>query len=227
LLRHLSCHFRPNEITAIIGPSGSGKSTLAALLLGLVQADRGQILIDGTDLNAIDLAYWRSRIGYVEPEPWLIPGSLSDNVLLGKANASQKAVRSALWTAAADDFSERLPQGLETPVEEEGVALSGGQRQRVALARALLRDAPVLIFDEPTAALDNDTEASVLKRLAPCLRTKTTIIITHRRAVVEAADQVLMLYQGHVKSLARSTADFDEAWRSMATWSKTPTGEEM
>jgi thiol reductant ABC exporter CydD subunit len=187
----------PGRVTAVVAPSGAGKTTLLHLLAGLLQPDSGIVSV-GTGAGAVDLAdadpaTWRALTGYLGQHPWLVAGSVADNLRLGNPAATEPAMSAALVLAAAEDVVAGLPGGLSAAVGEGGARLSAGQRQRLALARALLRDAPLLLLDEPTSALDNHTERRVLAGLARHAVGRTVVIASHRPAVLDIADEVIDL----------------------------------
>ena len=179
-----------------MGPSGAGKSTLARLLLGLLTPDEGEVQVDGVPLAALDPDAWRARVAYVPERPYLLPGTVADNVRLGRPGATLAEVRRALARAHALDLVARLPQGLDTVLGEDGARLSGGERLRVALARAFVKDAPVLVLDEPTSQLDEHTEAEVVAALHDLAAGRTVVTITHRDAPLALHDRVVALDEG-------------------------------
>jgi len=184
---------RPGEVVAIVGPSGSGKSTLVGVLLGLVRPTRGRVLVGGVDLAELDPDAWRARVAWVPQRPYLFAASIADNVRLGRPDADDHAVRAAVQAAGLEDVVARVPGGLSGRIGERGVGLSAGERQRVALARAFLRDAPLVVLDEPTANLDGATEAEVLAAVRRLAVGRTVILVAHRPALVELADRVVPL----------------------------------
>ena len=184
--------------TAIVGESGAGKSTLARLLLRFVDPDAGRITVGGEALADIDVHAWRGRIAYVPQSPHLFHGTVAENIRLARPDATLDEVAAAARAAGATAFIEDLPNGLDTPIGEDGVRLSGGQRQRIAVARAFLRDADLVVLDEPTAHLDPDAEASVAEAVDRLGRGRTVVVISHRLALVEGADVVIELDHGRV-----------------------------
>ncbi|MFG2946649.1 thiol reductant ABC exporter subunit CydD [Streptomyces adustus] len=181
------------ETVALVGPSGAGKSTLLHALLGFVDPAEGRILIGGADLAGLDLAQWRSRIAWVPQRPHLYAGTIAENVRLARPEADDEAVRRALRDAGALDFVDALPAGTGTVLGEDGAGLSAGQRQRLALARAFLADRPVLLLDEPTAALDGATEAEVVEAVRRLAVGRTVLLVVHRPALLAVADRVVRL----------------------------------
>jgi len=188
----------PGETVALVGPSGAGKSTVLALLLGFVRPDSGRVLVDWADLAEFDPDVWRSRIAWVPQRPYLFAGTVADNIRLGRPDASEEEVRAAAEAAGALGFVEALPQGLDTRLGEQGAGLSSGQRQRIALARAFLRDAPLLLMDEPTSNLDAESEAAVVDAVRRLAEGRTVVLVAHRPALVALADRVVRLEPAEV-----------------------------
>ena len=189
---------RPGEKLAIVGPSGAGKTTVFQLLLRFYDPAQGRITLDGVDLRDADPADLRARIGLVPQEPVIFSGDAWENIRYGKPEASDEEVRNAARAAAALEFLERLPEGLDTFLGERGVRLSGGQRQRVAIARAILRDPAVLLLDEATSALDAESERAVQQALDRLMAGRTTLVIAHRLATVLKADRIVVIDQGRI-----------------------------
>ncbi|MGW0028471.1 thiol reductant ABC exporter subunit CydD [Streptomyces sp. NPDC003314] len=184
----------PGETVALVGPSGSGKSTLLDVVLGFTAPEPGgTVRVGGEDLAGLDLEAWRSRIAWVPQRPYLFAGTIAENVRLARPDASDEAVREALRDAGADGFVAELPGGLDTPLGEDGAGLSAGQRQRLALARAFLADRPLLLLDEPTAALDGETEAGVVDAVRRLAADRTVLLVVHRPALLAVADRVVSL----------------------------------
>lgn len=197
-LSGLSFTAKPGTVTAIVGRSGSGKSTLIRLLPRLYEPSAGHIRLDGTDIGDITLASLRRQIALVSQQVMLFDDTVLANVRFGRPDADDEAVRRALASANAEEFVSQLPEGVHTRIGERGNRLSGGQKQRLAIARAILKDAPILILDEATAALDNESERLVQDALSHLIPDRTTLIIAHRLSTVEHADQVLVLDEGRL-----------------------------
>jgi thiol reductant ABC exporter CydD subunit len=192
-LESFSLTVHPGETVALVGPSGSGKSTVLALLLGFVRPTTGRVLADWVDVAEFDPDVWRSRIAWVPQRPYLFAGTVADNIRLGRPDATDDEVRRAAEAANALEFVEALPRGFATRLGERGAGLSAGQRQRIALARAFLRDAPLLLLDEPTSNLDQDSEAAVIEAVARLAAGRTVLLVAHRPALVALADRVVRL----------------------------------
>ncbi|MGW2382115.1 thiol reductant ABC exporter subunit CydD [Streptomyces sp. NPDC001658] len=192
-LADVSFVVEPGETVALVGPSGAGKSTLLNALLGFVRPAKGRVLVGGVDLADADLEQWRSRIAWVPQRPHLLAGTIAENVRLARPDADDLNVRRALGDAGALEFVDALPEGVDTVLGEEGAGLSAGQRQRLALARAFLADRPVLLLDEPTAALDGATEAEIVAAVRRLAVGRTVLLVVHRPALLEVADRVVRL----------------------------------
>jgi thiol reductant ABC exporter CydD subunit len=192
-LRGVNVDISPGEIVAVVGPSGCGKSTLIAALLGFVPVDSGRIVVGDVDLSGVDPRAWRRQLGWVGQHPHLLTASIADNIRLGRANASDAQLREAAQRAEALEFIDALPDGFDTMLGEHGVGLSVGQRQRVAIARAFLRDAPLLLLDEPTAALDAESEAAIVRSLTSLMVGRSVLLTSHRPALFTHADRLFVL----------------------------------
>jgi ATP-binding cassette, subfamily B, bacterial len=202
-LRNIDMAIEPGQTIAIVGPTGAGKSTLISLALRLFDPDEGRITLDGIDLREWSLDNLRRQFGLVLQDPFLLPLSAAENIAFGSASPDATQVAAAAEAAGADGFIRKLPNGYAARLGERGATLSGGERQRVAIARALYRDSPVLILDEPTAALDVETERHLLATIHPRERVRTTIIIAHRLSTVRAADAIFVLDQGRIVESGR------------------------
>ena len=188
----------PGETVALVGASGAGKSTVLNLVIGFIRPTAGQLLLDGIDMNTLDLRTYRRFVSVVPQESILFDGTIRDNVAYGMDDADEESVRVALRDANALEFVDKLPQGLETLVGERGARLSGGQRQRLAIARALIRDPKVLVLDEATSALDTRSEALVQQALARLLHGRTTFVVAHRLSTVRGADRIVVMGDGEI-----------------------------
>lgn len=198
VLRDVTLSVPAGDFVAIIGESGSGKTTLMDLIVGLRTPDSGRILIDGTDLQEVDLLTWRRQIGYVPQEMLLLNDTVAGNVTLGDPELTEADVERALRLAGAWEFVQRLPKGLESPMGEQGALFSGGQRQRIAIARALVTRPSVLILDEVTTALDPETEREICQTLAGLAGEVTILAISHQRAIQEVAGRSFILRRGEI-----------------------------
>lgn len=186
---------------AFVGPSGAGKSTMLALLLGFIRPARGRILLDGQDMNGLDMRAYRQFVGVVTQDVVFFSGSILENIAYGIAGITEADVRRALEQANALEFVEQLPEGLHTRLKEDGIKLSGGQHQRLAIARALIRDPRVLILDEATSALDIEAEVIVQQALKKVMANRTCIVVAHRLSTVRICDRIAVLEQGHLARL--------------------------
>jgi len=217
-LQDVNIVIRRGESVGIVGPTGAGKSTLVDVLLGLLTPTSGRVLLDGEDLRGKERA-WQRQVGYVPQDPYLLDDTLRRNIAFGVPDSviDEQRVARASALAQLDEFVRQLPEGIETVIGEDGVRLSGGQRQRVAIARALYQDPAVLVFDEATAALDNQTEREVTRAIAALHGQRTLIVIAHRLSTVEDCDRLIFLQDGLVAAIGR----YDEllrhpGFRSMA-----------
>jgi ATP-binding cassette subfamily B protein/subfamily B ATP-binding cassette protein MsbA len=198
VLKGISFEARPGQVVAIVGPSGGGKTTLVNLLVRFFDPWSGRVLIDGQDIRQLRVRSLRQQVAIVLQEPFIFPLSVAENIAYGRPEARPEQVMAAAVAAAADDFILRLPGGLEAMVGERGATLSGGEKQRLSIARAFLKDAPILILDEPTAALDARTEGLLLDVLDSLMKERTTFIIAHRLSTIRNADRILVIDRGEV-----------------------------
>jgi ATP-binding cassette subfamily B protein len=198
LYNDFSIAIRPGEKVALVGPTGSGKSTFVKLVQRLYDVSDGCVLIDGQDVRAVTQDSLRRSIALVPQDPALFHRTIAENIAYGRPGASLEDVQDAARAAHADAFIRRLPQGYDTLVGERGVKLSGGERQRVAIARAILADAPILIMDEATSSLDNETERDVQEAMEAVMAGRTTILIAHRLSTIRNADRILVFDRGRV-----------------------------
>jgi ATP-binding cassette subfamily C protein CydCD len=183
----------PGETVALTGPSGCGKTTLLSVILGLRTPAAGTVTLGGVDLGDLDLADWRRHIAWVPQRPHLFARTVAENIRLGSPAASDAAVAAAIEAAGLTEVVRRLPNGADTLLGERGSGLSAGERQRVSLARAFVRDASLLLLDEPTASLDGETEADVLVAVSRLVEGRTAVIVAHRPALAALADRVVEL----------------------------------
>lgn len=198
VLGPLRLQIAAGERVAIVGPSGAGKTSLFQLLLRFYDPDQGVIRIDGLPINALKLADLRSLVAVVPQDPVIFAGSIAENILLARPEASPEAVRRAAEQAAVTVFADKLPDGLETSIGERGITLSGGERQRIAIARAILRDTPILLLDEATSALDAANERAVQAALDQAMVGRTALVIAHRFATIRGADRILVMEAGRI-----------------------------
>ena len=198
VLKSISLHARPGQMTALVGPTGAGKSTLVNLLPAFYQATSGRVLIDGTDIRELPLETLREQISVVAQEPFLFNGTLRENILYGRLDATEAELHAAAQAANCHDFITRLTDGYDSRVGERGVKLSVGEKQRVSIARALLKNAPILILDEATASVDTQTEKLIQEALERLMAGRTSFVIAHRLSTIRKADQILVLRHGEI-----------------------------
>ncbi|MGO1426225.1 MAG: ABC transporter ATP-binding protein [Halomonas sp.] len=218
-VENVHLHAPAGSTLALVGATGSGKSTLIKLLLRFYDPANGRVLIDGQPITNVSMNSLRQSIGLVSQDVYLFEGSIRDNIAYGKPGAAEAAIIDAAKTAEAWSFIETLPQGLDTPVGERGVRLSGGQRQRLSLARALLKDPPILVLDEATSAVDNETEAAIQRSLKRIAHGRTVIMIAHRLSTIVHADEIVVIEKGQVaergthSSLLAANGHYAAQWR--------------
>ncbi len=198
ILKGIELHVPAGETHAIVGATGAGKSTMLRLLLRFHDARQGRVLIDGQDVRDLGYASLRGAMGYVSQDVFLFHGSVRDNIAYGRPDATDTEIEEAARLAEAHEFIVELPQGYDTVVGERGQKLSGGQRQRLSLARAILRDPAILVLDEATSAVDNETEAAIQRSLATVTKGRTSVVIAHRLSTVRDADRIWVLEAGKV-----------------------------
>lgn len=198
VLKSLSVSVAAGERVALVGPSGAGKSTLLKLLMRFYDVKGGAVLIDGQDIRDLPVAYLRRQIGIVQQEPFLFNGTVRENILYGDLAADQERLESSARAARAHEFITALPEGYDTWIGERGVKLSVGQKQRVSIARVLLKDPPIVIFDEATSNIDTETEVKIREALTELTRGRTTFIIAHRLSTLHDVDRILVLDGGRL-----------------------------
>jgi ATP-binding cassette subfamily B protein len=203
VLKRMNFIAEPGKVTALVGPSGGGKSTILSLLLRFYEADEGAILIDGQVISDYSRSSLRQQTAYVGQDVYLFRGSVRENIAFGKPGATEEEIVAAAEAACAHDFITGFPQGYDTSVGEHGTQLSGGQRQRIAIARALIKNAPIILLDEATAALDSESEKYVQEAMARLCKGRTTIVIAHRLHTIIHADTILVVEGGTIVEAGR------------------------
>jgi subfamily B ATP-binding cassette protein MsbA len=198
VLRDVSFSIAPGQVVGIVGPTGSGKSTVMSLIPRFYDPTAGRVLIDGVDVNAFTLASLRTQVGFVLQETVLFRGTIRENIAYGKPGATEEEIVAAAKIANADEFIRHMPHGYDSMVGERGDTLSGGQRQRIGIARAVIRNSPIMILDEPTAALDTESEHLVVEALRRLMHGRTVIMIAHRLSTIADADHIVVLKDGVV-----------------------------
>ena len=197
-MHDVSFSARSGEVIALVGSSGSGKSTIAGLAASFLTPQSGTITIDGHDLSKVVLHSFRKYLGVVLQDDFLFEGSIRENILFPRPNASEAELLDAVKSAYVSEFTDRFEDGLDTLIGERGIKLSGGQRQRIAIARAVLADPRILILDEATSNLDTESEALIQKSLAQLTKGRTTFVIAHRLSTIRKADQILVIEDGRI-----------------------------
>lgn len=201
VLKDFNLSVKPNETIALVGNSGGGKSTVVNLIPRFYDVNSGSIRINDIDIRDYDLISLRNAISFVFQDNYLFSGTIKENILMGKPNATDSEIQNAVELAHLDEFLETLPSGIDTIVGERGASLSGGQRQRVAIARALIKNAPIVILDEATSALDNESEAIVQKALDNLMKNRTVFVIAHRLSTIHNANRIAVLNEGELVEL--------------------------
>jgi ATP-binding cassette subfamily B protein len=204
VLRDADLVVAPGEVVAVVGPNGAGKSTIAKLLVRFHDPSEGTVSLDGIDVRRLPLATLRGAVTLLAQEPLVFHGTVRENVALGRPGASQEELEAAAEAAGAGAMIRSLPEGWDTVIGQRGRRLSGGQRQLVAIARALLRDAPVLVLDEPTTGLDARARAHLRGPLRRVMEGRTTLVISHEPEMIAAADRVVRLEDGRLTADARA-----------------------
>ena len=201
ILENFNLTIKNGKYTVLLGHNGSGKSTLAKLSIGLLETSSGSIYVDDLLLNEENLAKIRNKIAIVFQDNFLFGGTIRDNILLGKEDASGEEIANAVKGACLDEFINTLDKGLDTEIGERGVLLSGGQKQRIAIARAFIKNAPIVILDEATSALDNKSEAIVQQAIENLMADRTVFIIAHRLSTVRNADKIVVVNYGKIAEI--------------------------
>jgi ABC-type multidrug transport system fused ATPase/permease subunit len=192
---------QPGQTLALVGPTGSGKSTIASMIPRFYDPQRGSVYIDEIDVKAYSLGGLRQNVSMVLQDVFLFNGTVRDNIRYSRPDASDEEVIQAAMAANAHEFIEAMPEKYDTVIGERGVKLSGGQKQRLAIARALLKDAPILILDEATSAVDTETEAAIQEALQELMKGRTSIVIAHRLSTVRNADVIIVLDEGRITEM--------------------------
>jgi ABC-type multidrug transport system fused ATPase/permease subunit len=198
VLHNISFKAEQGSVTALVGSSGSGKSTIASLVASFISPESGTITIDGNDISKVNLNSFRSQLGVVLQDDFLFEGTIRENILFPRPNASEKQVAEAVKLAYVNEFTDRFDDGLDTLIGERGVKLSGGQRQRITIARAVLADPRVLILDEATSNLDTESESLIQKSLTHLMQGRTTFVIAHRLSTIKQANKILVIERGEI-----------------------------
>ena len=186
------------SVTALVGTSGSGKTTIAGLAASFLTPDSGQVTIDGVDLSTVSLSSYRRHLGVVLQDDFLFEGTIRENILFPRPDATEEQLQQAVKAAYVDEFTDRFEEGLDTLIGERGVKLSGGQRQRIAIARAILADPKIIILDEATSNLDTESESLIQKSLNELMQGRTTFVIAHRLSTIRRASQILVIESGRI-----------------------------
>jgi ATP-binding cassette subfamily B protein len=219
ILRHIQLLIKRGETIGIAGPTGSGKTTFIKLLMRLYDVDQGSIRLDGTDIRELRIRDLRKSMALVSQEVYLFHGTIEENIAYGMESVELSQVQAAAQKAQLHDFINSLPLGYQTIVGERGIKLSGGQRQRLSIARAILKNAPIIILDEATSAVDTETEKDIQHNLSQLTQNKTAIIVAHRLSTIRHADRILVFDQGRIvergshEALLAQGGIYEELWR--------------
>ena len=213
VLKKIQFEVEPGTVVALVGSSGSGKSTLAALAVSFLSPDEGHVTVDGVDLRHVKLASYRSQLGLVLQDEFLFDGTIRENLLFARPDAPEEDIVEAATRAYVTEFSDRMPDGLDTVIGERGVKLSGGQRQRVTVARAILSNPRILLLDEATSALDTESESYIQESLETLLEGRTTFVIAHRLSTIQRADLILVIEDGEIAERGKHTELMEQKGR--------------
>ena len=222
-VRNVTFDVSPGDVVAVVGPTGAGKSTLVSLISRIVDPAEGSVCIDGHDLRDLTVHSIRSQISTVLQEPLLWGRTIADNICYGRLEATDEEMVAAARAANAHDFIQTQPEGYNTFLGERGAGISGGERQRISIARAFLKDAPILILDEPTSSIDSRTEGVILEALERLMIGRTTILIAHRMATIRSANKILVMDHGQVveagthERLVHAGGLYSELWAAQMT----------
>lgn len=213
VLHNISFEAPSGSVTALVGSSGSGKSTIASLAATFLTPQEGKVTLDGVDLSEVNLSSYRSNLAVVLQDDFLFEGTIRENILFPRPDATEEQVQSAVEGAYVNEFTDRFDDGLDTVIGERGVKLSGGQRQRISIARALLADPKILILDEATSNLDTESESFIQKSLNQLMKDRTTFVIAHRLSTIQQADQILVIEDGHIAESGKHQELLDKKGR--------------
>jgi subfamily B ATP-binding cassette protein MsbA len=213
VLHDISFSAPSGSVTALVGSSGSGKSTIAGLAATFLNPNKGKVTLDGVDLSTVNLSSYRSNLGVVLQDDFLYEGTIRENILFPRPDASEEELINAVNGAYVNEFTDRFADGLETVIGERGVKLSGGQRQRISIARALLANPKVIILDEATSNLDTESESYIQKSLQALMKDRTTFVIAHRLSTIQKADQILVIEDGNIKERGKHQELLDKKGR--------------
>jgi len=198
VVKNISFHAPAGSVTALVGSSGSGKTTISGLVASFLSPNEGTVTVDGVDLQKVKLDSYRSQLGVVLQDDFLFEGTIRENILFSRPDASPELLENAVKAAYVNQFTDHFELGLDTMIGERGVKLSGGQRQRLAIARAILADPRILILDEATSSLDAESEKYIQSSLKELLKGRTTFVIAHRLSTIRQADQILVIEHGEI-----------------------------
>jgi ABC-type multidrug transport system fused ATPase/permease subunit len=213
VLHDISFNANAGSVTALVGSSGSGKSTIAGLAATFLNPVSGHVTLDGQDLAHVNLSSYRRNLGVVLQDDFLYEGTIRENILFPRPNATEEQLLAAVKGAYVDEFTDRFDNGLDTVIGERGVKLSGGQRQRISIARALLADPKIIILDEATSNLDTQSESYIQKSLNILMKDRTTFVIAHRLSTIQQADQILVIENGHIAERGKHQELLDKKGR--------------